>query len=188
MEQFELQRYVVEAMQRLQIPYFITGSIASIFFGEARFTHDIDVVADVIPDKVKGLVAEFPPERFYVSEDAIRQALQHHSQFNILEPGTGLKVDVMIPTGDDHDRERFRRRVKVVPAPNLEVFMSSPEDLILKKMEFYEEGGSDKHLRDIAGMLKISGKTIDRTYINDWADRLGLSHVWQHFSSERFSS
>ena len=53
------------------------------------------------------------------------------------------------------------------------------EDVILKKMEAYREGGSEKHLRDIAGVLKISGERLDRSYIQDWADRLGVTEVWQ---------
>jgi hypothetical protein len=64
-------------------------------------------------------------------------------------------------------------------APNFEVVFASPEDVIIKKMEFFEIGGSDRHLRDIAGVLKISGDKIDRDYITTMASRFGLSDIWQ---------
>ena len=61
---------------------------------------------------------------------------------------------------------------------NFDAYFASPEDVILKKMEFYHEGGSEKHLRDIAGMLKIRGEQVDRSYISEWAQKLGLEDVW----------
>jgi hypothetical protein len=60
---------------------------------------------------------------------------------------------------------------------------SSPEDVILKKMEFFQEGHSEKHLRDIVGVLKVSGNQIDRSYIEDWVSKLGLEEVWQEVLS-----
>ena len=62
--------------------------------------------------------------------------------------------------------------------PDREGFTARPEDLILSKMLYYQEGGSEKHLRDITGMFKVSGDQIDRAYIRDWADRLGLLDIW----------
>lgn len=183
MEHLELQRYMVGVLERLGIPYFITGSVASIFYGEPRFTNDIDFVADVKPEHITSLLAAFPTDRFYLSDDAIREALRHKSQFNILDPDSGLKIDIIIPGSGDHDRQRFARRVRVRPAPDFEAFLTSPEDLIIKKMKYYEEGGSEKHLRDIAGMLKISRDRIDKGYISDWANRMGLADIWSQFAS-----
>lgn len=74
------------------------------------------------------------------------------------------------------------RTRRLRPGKDYEVTFASPEDVILKKMEYYREGGSDKHLRDIAGILKISGAQIDRAYIEDWASRLGVSEIWRQVS------
>jgi hypothetical protein len=65
-----------------------------------------------------------------------------------------------------------------MPAPDYDAVFASPEDVILKKLEYHREGGSDKHLRDIAGVLKISGDPLDLAYLDDWSSRLGLADLW----------
>jgi hypothetical protein len=184
MNQLELQRRVVEVFEQLGIRYFVTGSIASIFFGEPRFTNDIDIVAEVEASHVAQLITLFPEDEFYVSADAIRHAIQHRTQFNIIHPTSGLKVDVMIPKQDELDRSRFERRLRIRPAPDFEVYYTSPEDLILKKLEYYEQGGSEKHLRDIAGILKSGRVQVDREYVTAWARRKGWDDVWEQILSQ----
>ncbi len=76
------------------------------------------------------------------------------------------------------DRSRFARARVAHPAETYEAAFASPEDVIIKKMDYYREGGSEKHLRDIAGILKVSAGEIDETYIVEWADRLGLRPIW----------
>jgi len=179
MEQSDLQRHLVKALEGLGVRYFITGSAATIFYGEPRFTNDIDVVADLELPNVPAFLAAFPDDEFYLSEDAIRQAVLSRGQFNVIHPTSGLKVDVMIPKLDAFDQQRLARVVRIRPAADYEANYSSPEDIILKKMDFYREGGSDKHLRDITGVLKILGDRVDRAYVADWARRLGLTDVWE---------
>ncbi len=179
MEQFELLRYLVEVMERLGIRYFFTGSVVSVFYGEPRFTNDIDIVADLQPANVPPFCQAFSSPEYYLSEDAIRQAICSRGQFNIIHPTSGLKVDVILPTQSEHDRSRFARIARVHPEPDYEAAFSSIEDVIIKKMEFYQIGGSEKHLRDIASALKISGDKVDRAYISAWAAKLGLADIWQ---------
>ena len=110
MNESELARTVVETFESLEIPYFITGSVASIAMGEARYTNDMDIVADIPAGKVGQLVAAFPPPDYYLSESAVREAVAKRFQFNIIHPQSGLKVDVMIPADDAFDRLRMSRR------------------------------------------------------------------------------
>src|SRR5215217_2901841 len=175
MEQFDLLHYVVGVLERIGLRYFVTGSMATIFFGEPRFTNDIDIVVDLPSDRIPELCAAFPAPEFYLSEEAVRRAVSRRGQFNIIHPSSGLKVDVMVPADSPFNRSRFTRTKKVKPAPDFDAVFSSAEDVILKKMESYREGGSEKHLRDIAGVLKISGERLDRDYIAEWADRMGTS-------------
>ncbi|ALA59013.1 hypothetical protein [Nitrospira moscoviensis] len=178
MELYELLEQVVGVFDRLAIPYFVTGSVASMSYGEPRLTNDIDLVAGVRLEHVAGLLAAFPPDAYYVSEDAIRDAIRHQTQFNVIHPQSGLKVDVMVRKDTPFDRSRFARARSLRPTDSYTAFFASPEDVIIKKMEYYREGGSDKHLRDITGMLKISGYEIDSVYISEWAERLGLQDIW----------
>jgi hypothetical protein len=177
MEQSELLHFVVDALERIGLRYFVTGSMATIFFGEPRFTNDIDIVVDLPADKIAQICAAFPSPDFYLSEDTVRRAVSRRGQFNIIHPTSGLKVDMMIPADSPFNRSRFARAKKIRPAPDFDATFSSAEDVILKKMEAYREGGSEKHLRDIAGVLKISGVHLDYGYLEDWADRLGTARV-----------
>lgn len=178
MEQDELLRRVVHTLENLGIPYLITGSIATILYGEPRFTNHIDVVVQLTPDHTEALIEAFPADEFYLDPERIRHALAAKSQFNIIHPTSGLKIDFIIPAMDAFNRSRFARATRVSPADDYEASFASPEDVIIKKMLFYQDGGSDKHLRDIASVLLISSADVDRAYIADWADRLNLREIW----------
>ena len=179
MEQYELLRQVVRVFDDLGVKYFVTGSVASIYFGEPRFTNDIDIVADLSMGHTSAICKAFPLPEFYVSEEAIRDAILTRRQFNIIQSTTGFKVDVIIPPQTAFDRACLSRAVRVHPGPDFEAMLGSPEDIILKKMEAYKEGESDKHLRDITGILKVRGDKVDRAYVHQLAQRLGLAEVWQ---------
>ncbi len=102
----------------------------------------------------------------------------HHGQFNIIHSASGLKVDIIIKQNTPFDSSRFRRSRRIYPAESYQANFASPEDVIIKKMEYYKEGGSEKHLRDIAGILKISGEMVDKDYIAEWSRQLGLTEIW----------
>ena len=178
MDQIELMNFVVDALDRRGIPYAITGSHSSSIFGETRFTNDIDVVIQIASQgSLDSFMAEFPEDTFYVSDMGARHAVSHGGQFNIIHQDSGQKVDLIIPEKSDWP-DQLERRKKVATESSREIWFVSPEDLILKKMDFYREGGSDKHLRDIAGMLQVSNDIIDRAYIKTWAEKLDLLEIW----------
>ncbi len=175
----DLLRIAVGVFERLRIPYLVTGSVASMAYGEPRLTNDIDIVAEIRPEHIERLLAAFPPPDYYLDEEMMREALVACGQFNIIHPISGLKIDVMVRGNTAFDDSRFTRKRRLRPAKDFEADFAAPEDVILKKMTFYKEGGSDKHLRDITGIMRISGTDVDRDYIASWADRLGVHDVWE---------
>lgn len=179
MEQSELLHFVVSALERLGLRYFVTGSTVTIFFGEPRFTNDIDIVVDLPEGAVPEFCRQFPEDDFYVSEVAALEAVRRRSQFNIIQPRSGLKVDVIVPPASEFNQARFARARRVQAGDGWDASFSSPEDAIVMKMKFFREGGSDKHLRDIAGVLTTSGSQIDTAYIDRWVTTLGLTEIWQ---------
>jgi hypothetical protein len=179
MEQSDLLRHVCTVLENQNLPYLITGSQATIAFGEPRFTNDIDIVVSLGLNQLDAFLKSFPAEEFYLSRDAARDAIARHSMFNIIHPSSGLKVDVIIPGSSEFERNRFERGRKVRVAPDFTATFASPEDVILKKLQFFKIGGSDKHLRDIAGVLKVSGAMIDRDYIDLNAEQFGVADIWQ---------
>jgi hypothetical protein len=180
---FELLEKIVEVFEHLEIPYLVTGSVAAMAYGEPRLTNDIDVVAGIEDRHLKNLINAFPSDEFYIREDMIRDDIRYKGQFNIIHPASGLKVDVIIKQNTEFDRSRFTRTKRIYPAESYQANFAAPEDVIIKKMEYYREGGSEKHLRDICGILKISGEFVDRKYISEWADRLALAEIWRAVQS-----
>jgi hypothetical protein len=84
----------------------------------------------------------------------------------------------MIPSARPFDRSRFARVRRIGPDAQNEACFASPEDVIIKKMEYYREGRSEKHIRDILGILRVSAGRIDFEYISSWARQLGLDDIW----------
>ncbi len=179
MEQEELLKRVIEVLESLGVAHMIVGSYASGAWGEPRFTYDIDIVIAIGPGDVNRLVSAFPQSDFYVSAEAARAAVASHGQFNLIHPESGHKVDFMIAPATGWGAQQLARRRLLELRPGLRAWVAAPEDVIISKMLYYREGGSEKHLRDITGMLKVSGAGVDREYVSKWATALGVDDVWQ---------
>lgn len=179
MEQPELVRKIVEVLEARGLPYMLVGSLASGVYGEPRLTQDIDVVIALPLAEVDAFCGEFTAPDFYVSKSAARQAVMLGGQFNVIHPASGNKIDVMIARQDAWGHSQLARRRRELIFPQLQGYVAAPEDVIVGKLWYYREGGSEKHLRDIASMLQASGETIDRDYIERWSRALDLTDAWQ---------
>src|SRR5436305_38852 len=158
----------------------LVGSYASGVYGEPRLTLDIDLVINPTVDQVVELCECFPPDDFYCSREAAIAALQQtNSQFNVIHPASGNKIDFIIARRDAWGREQFDRRQKRLLLPQMQGYAARPEDVIISKLLYYQEGGSEKHLRDIAGILKVSGDEVDRAYVEKWAAQLDVMEIWE---------
>ncbi len=178
MQPHEFLSRVVECLDGLGAPYLVTGSVATIAYGEPRMTVDTDIAVQLSERQARALCDAFASEEYYVNPEAAAAAARDRTQFNIIHPSQGLKIDLMIPSGGAFDQSRFGRARRIQIAPEVWVMMASPEDVILKKLEYFKAGGSDKHLRDIAGVLRHLGEEIDQAYIERWATRLGVETEW----------
>lgn len=169
---------LVAVFERLDVRYFVTGSVATMTYGEPRFTNDVDIVADLQEQHVDAFCEAFPPPGFYLSRVAVLDAVRACGQFNLLHISEGVKADIFLPSRSEFDQSRLARCRPVSVGARGEAILASPEDAILKKMEYFREGGSEKHLRDIAGVLKICPHPIDRSYIEHWAAKLEVLDIW----------
>lgn len=179
MEQPEILRYAVGVLEKLNIPYLIVGSFATSIWGEPRMTLDIDIVIDLLAEQIDTFCQQFPTPDFYVSETAASEAVARRGQFNVLYPSTANKIDFMIPRNDEWSRLQLERARTQPFDGDIKLQVCSPEDVIIAKMRYFKEGRSPKHLRDIAGVLDLQGKDIDRNYIDHWANVLNLEEIWQ---------
>ena len=186
MQAADLLRHLVSALEELDLPYALAGSIASMAYGEPRATLDIDVVVRLAPTDIERLKTRFPSDEFYLDVEAAGEAILEGSQFNIIHASSGLKIDVFVE-GDEVERVQIEDRRRLPALPGLTAAFSPPEELILKKLLYHRDGGSEKHLRDIKAMLKISGDEIDVDRVERGAEALGLQEIWSSVSRPRNS-
>lgn len=178
MEADDLLRIAAETCERLGLTYLVTGSTASIAYGEPRFTNDIDILIDLPVKQVDAFCDSFPEDEFYLNRETVRIAVRDAFQFNLIHPTSGLKIDFIVLTTCEYDRSRVARRRRLPVLADRDVSFASPEDVIVKKMLYYQEGESQKHLRDIGGIMRVQGAKLDREYVADWARRTGVGDVW----------
>lgn len=169
---------VINAFGQLRIPYYIGGSIASSAYGIARATMDIDMVSTLSLDKVKSFV-ELLENDYYIDEQMIVSAINDKSSFNLIHLKTMLKIDVFITKQSLYDQKALERRIKDnLEEDNeyLEVYLASPEDVILSKLNWFRMGGetSQKQWSDIIGIIKVQKDNLDFKYIMRWAKELKI--------------
>ena len=171
---------VIEAFEKLNIPYLIGGSLAAALHGTARSTLDTDLVADLGPEQVNQLV-EMLQQDFYVDHGMIFDAIKHHSSFNVIHLDTAFKVDVFIAKPRRFDQMQLRRRrLEVVSTePERRAYVATAEDIVLAKLEWYLQGGevSDRQWRDILGVLKVQAGRLDPNYLQKWAAELHVADL-----------
>jgi len=171
----------IKPLNRLGLDYMVTGSMAVIVYGEPRLTHDVDIVLVLPPTAIPRLHDAFPLAEFYcppVEVLAAEAARQERGHFNLIHHASGFKADIY-PAGTDplHGWGMCHRRRVEVGAEIIQV--APPEYVIVRKLEYYREGGSEKHLRDIQGMLELSRDQIDLPEIQGWVNNLRLNAEWE---------
>jgi len=158
----------------------VGGSLSSSLHGVMRSTLDADIVADMRLEHIQPLAGVLSPE-FYVDNEMIREAIEHHSSFNLVHYETAFKVDVFLPKPRPFDQVQLDRRapVTVTTDPERSLYVTSPEDVILSKLEWYRMGGevADRQWRDVLGVLKTRAGGLDLDYLRRWAEELRVSDL-----------
>lgn len=173
---------VAEVLDRLSIPYMVTGSIATSYHGRPRSTHDADVVIDPTAAALESLLAELQSRGFYVSEDGARRALRQRQQFNVIEIATAAKLDLIVRKDRAFSRTELGRRQRVDLPFAPAVAIVSPEDAILSKLEWARRSGdSERQIQDAAHVVELNAD-LDRVYIEQWAQQLGVSDLWERIA------
>jgi hypothetical protein len=179
MDPLELLRDMQLVLERLNVPFAVVGSMASMLYGQPRMTNDADLVVDLKLEQVRPLCDAFGPPTYYVSEAAAKEAVRSRRQFNVIHNYVGFKFDLILCQASGWTRVQLDRVREVRPKPDLPVKVAAPEDVILGKLQYFKEGGSEKHIRDILAMFDVSKKKINRDDITAWSAKLGVAAEWQ---------
>jgi hypothetical protein len=176
-QDFSTLAAVVHALNALDIPYVLGGSCASSAHGIGRTTHDFDLSIAMPPNKVRAFV-KLLGDDFYADEDSIRKAIERGGSVNLIHQINLDKVDLFTRNTPREQAERLRA-VEMELVPGLVVRVASPEDTVVRKLDWYRQGGgvSDRQWNDIVGVLSVQGDRIDRDYAVRAAEELGLSDL-----------
>jgi hypothetical protein len=171
---------VIDVFEAMGIPYHVGGSWASSIHGVPRQTLDIDLVVDLSASRVPRLVDRL--ERgYYIDADAVRDAIERRSSFNVIHLPSGFKVDVFTVGESEFDRVEFERRQEqqILEHPPRRVFVKSPEDIVLRKLQWFRAGGdiSDRQWTDAVGVLKVQGDRLDLEHLRRWAEHLEITDL-----------
>jgi hypothetical protein len=171
----------IKPLNRLGLDYMVTGSMAVIVYGEPRLTHDVDIVLVLPKTAIPQLHAALPLAEFYCPPEEVllaEAARQERGHFNLIHHASGFKADIYLASSDLlHGWGMSRRRRIEIGGEVVQV--APPEYVIVRKLEYYREGGSEKHLRDIQGMLELSRDQIDLPEIQGWVNNLRLNAEWE---------
>jgi len=168
-----------DPLERTGVPYAIVGSVASSLYGEPRATNDVDLLIQLSPRDAGKLVSAFSSEEFYVPPPeviAVELGRAHGGHINIIAFESMMKADFYPLSPVEVEWFSRRRSLAIDGRP---LWFAIPEAVIVHKLRFFREGGSEKHLRDIRGMLAVSGDEIDRTMLDRAVAELGLGDAWR---------
>ncbi|HEX4351144.1 MAG TPA: hypothetical protein VH251_12190 [Verrucomicrobiae bacterium] len=178
------QELLADCLRRLNsasISYYLTGSMASNYWGIPRTTHDLDFVIQLPMSAVARIVQAFSGD-FYIEETAVRAAHQPPHQFNAIDTRSALKVDFWLPKPEPFDREMFQRRVQATLFGE-SAWIATAEDVILHKLLWNRISPSDRQLGDAAGIIAVQAGALDKNYLKQWSQELQLANELERLLS-----
>lgn len=181
MQEPDLYSLFTEKLNKAGIPYAITGSVASIIYGEPRMTHDIDIVIEVAADWAEEFLNSFPISEFYIPPtEVLKTEIKRSSRghCNIIHLETGFKADIYFP-GTNQFQKWAIANARSFDFNDSHILVAPPEYVIVKKLEFYKEGLEQKHIKDIKAILINSKEIMDFTLLEKYIIRFGLRDAWE---------
>ena len=151
-------------------------------YGEPRLTHDVDLVIEIEKSEhVRALAEHFPAQWFYLPPEQvirIEASRERRGHFNVIHLESGYKADLYL-AGEDPFHRWALDHVNLIEFSAQKLPVAPPEYVIVRKLEYYREGGSQKHLKDIRAILRNTSVPLNRVELDRWLEIGGVAGVWQ---------
>ncbi len=175
--ELDVLRIVSERLDAAGIAFMLTGSYAMAYYTTPRMTRDLDLVVALEYQDVGRIVSMFSPD-FYVDADDVSAAVRSQRIFNLMHLGSAIKVDFIVRKGSEYRQVEFSRR-RSIHMSGIPTWIASREDLILSKLVWARDSGSELQRRDVRALL---GEPLDRQYLEQWAARLAVAELLQEIA------
>jgi hypothetical protein len=181
--QAEFLNDIVASLKQVGIPFMVSGSISSTYYGRPRSTQDVDIVIEASRENLLELVAILQSRKYYADDQAAVEALSQATMFNVFDPASGYKADLIIRKNRPYSVEEFNRR-RSVNLLGLTLHMVAPEDAILSKLEWAKAGNSERQYTDAVGIAIVQAERLDWKYIKKWSSLLKLDYLYERIRDE----
>jgi hypothetical protein len=186
-EEYLVLKQLTDALDDMKIEYAIGGSIASSVYGKVRFTQDADITVASFTNKAERFYTMLK-DNFYISKDAMYQAISDRGCFNVIHLESAFKIDIFIQKDDDFHRQLFLHRRKIKLDESIEHLFDivSAEDIILLKLQWYQSAGciSERQWSDVLGVLAVQAQSLDIKYLKNYSETLGVSDIFNRAIQE----
>lgn len=180
MNELDILKLVADRLNKAQINYMLSGSVALTFYGKPRMTRDIDIVI-ILPLKDVNQFVKLFEQDFYIDKEMVNDAVRHQNIFNIIHFETVIKIDFIIRKSDEYRILEFSKRKKTI-LDDMEISVVSLEDLIISKLYWAKDSYSEMQIKDIASLIDLN---FDESYLKEWIHRLGLDLIFRKVLDER---
>ena len=173
-EQKKFLEKLISVLEATGIPYAVCGSLSSGLYGQPRATNDADIIIAPTKDQLAGLLKSLEVG-YYVSDETALKAMKNCSMFNVIDNELGWKADLIFRKDGPYQLSEFNRRIRA-KLMGIDLWMLSPEDVILSKLDWAKGSGSDLQFRDVFGVIKLQWDKLDWDYLRRWAKKLGVEN------------
>ena len=173
----EVFHRITSALGEAGIAYMLAGSFASAYYGAPRTTQDIDLVIASTAEQLRTFVQLLAKDAYYVDIDTALEARKRESLFNVVDMATGWKIDLIIRKSRPFSEEEFHRR-QLINLQGRPLFVASAEDVVISKLEWAKLAQSQRHIEDVAGILRMRWDSLDRPYLEKWIMELKIEAEW----------
>ncbi|MBP7552201.1 MAG: hypothetical protein KA885_02150 [Spirochaetes bacterium] len=173
MTEIEVLKDVVRRLDKIDIEYMISGSIAMNFYATPRMTRDIDIVVVIEKSDIDKIFSEFKND-YYVDDEMIRDAFDNNSMFNIIHTKEIVKIDFIIRKNNEYRLLEFSKKRKI-KLDETDIYVVSIEDLIISKLYWAKDSFSSIQIRDIKNLLNCK---VNRIYLKEWIEKLELKEIY----------
>ena len=175
MNEVEAVRRFVDAIHSTQIPHMLVGSLSSNYYARPMSTRDADFVVQGTGDFIQRL-AEHLGEGFNVDPQMSFETITGTYRYVIRMAGSPFKFELFLLSDDDHDQTRFKRR-RNAKYEGCEVFVPSPEDVVITKLRWSSRGKRTKDTDDVRNLIAVQGDRIDWDYVYPWCEKHGTTKL-----------